>query len=115
MNINGTIFNPGDLRTSIVIKSKTVTTNTGGFKVESWSVVVATVMAKWVNAHGSEVWTADMAGAQGAATVTIRYRSDIDESYAILKGSELWEIVSVDNIRERNELLELKVKRMKPA
>src|SRR5665648_271865 len=101
MNLNGTIFNPGDLRTSIVIKKKTVTTDAGGFKVETWATVV-TVLSKWINAHGSEVLTADMAGVQAFATVTIRYRSDVDESYAVEKGNVLWEIVSVDNIRERN-------------
>ncbi|PKN87782.1 MAG: hypothetical protein CVU46_03115 [Chloroflexi bacterium HGW-Chloroflexi-8] len=112
MRISEKPFNPGELRTTITIKTRAVTTGTGGFQVPTWSTL-ATVFAKWENAHGSEVWTAEMAGASAAATVTIRYRSDVDPTYAIEKGGELWEIVSMDNIRERGELLELKVKRLR--
>jgi len=112
MRINEKPFNPGELRTQVILKKRSVTTGTGGFQVPGWSTL-ATVFCKWVNAHGSEILTADMAGAEAPATVTIRYRSDIDPTYAIEKGGELWEIVSMDNIREKNELLELKVKRLK--
>lgn len=112
MRISDKPFNAGELRTQIIIKTRSVTTGTGGFQVTVWTTL-ATVFAKWENAHGSEVLTADMAGAEAPATVTIRYRSDVDPTYAIEKGGELWEIVSMDNIRERNELLELKVRRMR--
>lgn len=112
MRISEKPFNPGELRTTIILKTRAVSTGTGGFKVPTWSTL-ATVLAKWENAHGPEVWTAEMAAAEAPATVTIRYRSDVDPTYAIEKGGELWEIVSMDNIRERGELLELKVKRLR--
>jgi SPP1 family predicted phage head-tail adaptor len=112
MRISEKPFNPGELRTSIILKTRTVTTGTGGFQFPGWSTL-ATVFCKWVNAHGSEVLTANMAGAEAPATVTIRYRSDVDPTYAVEKGGELWEIVSMDNIREKNELIELKVRRMR--
>lgn len=112
MRINEKPFNPGELRTQIVLKTRSVTTGTGGFQKPSYTTL-ATVFCKWVNAHGSEILTADMAGAEAPATVTIRYRTDIDPTYAIEKGGELWEIVSLDNIREKNELMELKVRRMR--
>jgi SPP1 family predicted phage head-tail adaptor len=63
--------------------------------------------------HGSEAWVADQAGkAVSAATVTIRYRSDVTSRCSILKGSDRYEIVSIDDIQERHEYLELKVKRI---
>jgi hypothetical protein len=76
-------------------------------------------MAKWINVHGSEAWAA--AAAQGgpgpeavqAATVTIRGRSDVDVTCAVLKGSTRYEIVSIDDIQERHELIEIKVQRMR--
>lgn len=109
MKINDKPFNPGELRTSVVLKKRTVSTGTGGFQTPVW-VTLASVFCKWVNAHGSETWTADAAGAESPATVTIRHRSDVDTTCAIEKDGKLWEIVSMDNIREMGELLELKVK-----
>lgn len=110
MNLNGKTMNPGDLRTAITLKSRTATGDDGGFQVPTWTKI-ADVLAKWTNAHGSEVWAADMAGAKQAATVLIRYRSDVNEACAVVKGSEVFEIVSIDDIQERHEYLELKVQK----
>ncbi len=108
MNLNGKISNPGEMRTRIVLKKRTVTKASGFQSVTP--VVVATVWAKWINAHGSEVWAAQAAQAVQTATVLIRYRSDVDTTYLVEKGGQDWEIVAVDNIQERNEYLELKVR-----
>jgi len=112
MNLNGKIFNPGELRTQITLKSRAVTKDAGGFPSVSGNTL-AVVYARWKNVHGSEVWAADMAQAKLAATVMIRYRADIDETCLVDKNGELFEIVSMDNIEERNEYLELKVKLVK--
>ena len=112
MNLNGRVTNPGELRTSVTLQSRTVSTETGGFKTPSWSTI-ATVWAKWVNAHGMEAWAAQTAQAEAAATVTIRYLAGVDTTCAVLLGSERYEIVSIDNIQQRGEYLELKVQRMK--
>lgn len=111
MNINGKTTNPGELRTQIKLQTKTVSTETGGFQRDTWADL-ATVWAKWVNAHGNEVWAADSAQAEMPATVLIRYRSDVNTQCAVLKGTVRYEIVSMDDIFERHEYLELKVKRM---
>ncbi len=112
MNIGGRTINPGELRTSVVLESRTITTNAGGAQEPSYTTI-ATVWAKWTNVHGSEVWTAQAVQAVHPATVLIRYRSDINLACAVSKGSERFEIVSIDNIGERNEYLELKVKLMR--
>lgn len=112
MKIGSGVFNPGELRTQITLKSRSVTKAAGGFQRPGW-VTVATVLAKWENVHGSEVWTADAAGAESPATVTIRALPGINTTWAVEKNGELYEIVSMDNIREYGEIVELKVRRLK--
>jgi SPP1 family predicted phage head-tail adaptor len=112
VNLNGKVTNPGELRTRVVLESRSVSIETGGFQAPAWSTI-AEVWAKWINAHGPEVWTAEAAGAVAPATVTIRYRAGIDATCAIRKGAERFEIVSIDDIQERHEYLEIKVKRMR--
>ncbi len=105
-------FNPGELRTPVLLAPRIVSTGTGGFKTPAPDTAnQVSVLAKWVGAHGSEVWAADAAGVQEPATVTIRHRI-IDPTWYISKdnGSTWFEIVSIDNIREYGELLELKVR-----
>jgi SPP1 family predicted phage head-tail adaptor len=112
VNLNGKMLNPGEFRQSIQLQSRTVSIETGGFQKPTWTTV-AMVWAKWVNVHGAEVWTANSVEAEQAATVMIRYRSGIDTTCALLKGSDRFEIVSIDDIQERHEFLEIKVKRMR--
>jgi len=100
--------NPGELRTAVTIQTRTATKDSGGHQSATWSDV-ATVWARWKNAHGSEVWASQAVDARMPATVLIRYRSGVDTTCALLKGSTRYEVVSVDNIDERNEYLELKV------
>lgn len=97
----------------MALGTRGVSTETGGFQVGMVNfTAVAQVWAKWVNAHGQEVWAAEAANAVQPATVTIRWRPDVDPTYGVRKGSQWHEIVSMDNIQERNEFLELKVKRV---
>jgi len=111
MIMNGKPFNPGDLRIPITLESRASIAVAGGFLKPGWTEFKQ-VKAKWVNAHGSEAWTAALAQAEEPATVTIRFVSGLDETFSVVKGSKRFEIVSIDDIQERHELLELKVKRM---
>ena len=112
MRIGSQVTNPGELRTSIKLQKRTVSTETGGFLAPAWSDL-ATVWAKWTNVHGSEAWAAMSVEAEAPATVLIRYRSGIDTTCAVLLGTERYEIVSIDNIAQRSEYLELKVRKIK--
>jgi SPP1 family predicted phage head-tail adaptor len=111
MIIGEKVWNPGQMRTEISLQQRTATPDDGGFSVPVWTTVY-TVKSKWSNVHGQETWMAGATGANKPATVTIRYRADLDTTWAVLKGTERYEIVSVDNIQERGELMELKVKLM---
>lgn len=111
MRINDKPTNPGELNVKISLYQRTVVTDAGGFQVPG-TLKIADVWARWINAHGSEVWTASMAGAIQPATVLIRWRTDVDETCLVEKNGVQFEIVSMDNIRERSEYLELKLKRL---
>jgi len=116
MNLNGKTINPGELRTPVLLAPRTVSTETGGFpKPAPNTASQVSAWAKWTNAHGSEAWTANVQGIEQAATVLIRYLSTLDESWLISRdnGTSWYEIVSMDNIQQRGEYIELKVKRMK--
>lgn len=110
MILNGKVINPGDLRTQITLQSRTATGDAGGFQVPGWSTI-ATVWAKWTNVHGSEAWAAQSVQAEAPATVLVRYLTGLDATCAVLKGADRYEIVSLDNIQERGEYIELKVQR----
>lgn len=111
MIINGRVFNPGEMRTKIDLGRRANTEDAGGFDKPGYTVIVS-VWAKWTNAHGPEVWEAQAQGAQQPATVIIRYRSDIDATWAVRKDGQWYEILgSPDDIQERHELIEMKVKR----
>jgi SPP1 family predicted phage head-tail adaptor len=114
MKIGNAITNPSELNQRVTLKSRTVSTGTGGFQAPSYTTI-AVVWAKWVGVHGSEAWAANAVNAMLAATVTIRYRNDIDPTCILGLDGENYEIVSPDDIRMRHEYIELKVKRVVPG
>ena len=112
MRLGTKVTNPGEMRTRITLKSRTVTLGTGGFQT-STSTTIAAVWAKWVGVHGSEAWAANTVNATRAATVLIRYRDDVDETCMVVLDGENYEIVSMDDIQQRHEYIELKVQLIK--
>lgn len=110
MNLNGKVTNPGELRTQVVLERPAIVENAGGFKSLSYSTI-ATVWAKWENVHGSEVWAAESVQASEPATLLIRYRSDIDETCTVSLGTKRYRIVSLDDVQNRHEYIELKLSR----
>lgn len=111
MILGGKVINPGELRTPITLKLQTITKDAGGFQKKEPGTTLATVKCRWQNVHGSEVWAADAAQAGEPATLLMRYRSDVNETCYVVKSSNVYEIVSIDNIEERCEYMEIKVKR----
>lgn len=103
-------INPGELRTSIVIKRKSSERDSDGYTVGDYKII-ADIKCKWTNAHGSEVYTADQLGYSQPATLRLRYTSDITEDCVIFKRGEdiPYHIISIDNVGERFRWLEIKV------
>jgi len=111
MILNGKTINPSEMRTQVSLCSRAVAADAGGFQTLTWTTQ-ATVWAKWTNAHGVEALEAQAAGAGLNARALIRYYAGLDTTWSVLKGAERWQIVSVDDIQERHEYMELLLRRV---
>ncbi len=131
--------NPGELRTAVYFYKISRSTNDNGFPVETEeNVFTGAVMAKWVNYHGSEVWTAMQLNLKDPATLTVRYSPLINERLIVYKASEYteaqkagddlegdaaaakiqdaldaikYEVISIDDVQNRHEWMEVKIQR----
>lgn len=108
-------INPGEMRTQITLQSPTITTDAGKAQLISYANVSPNpvVYARWINVHGNEVVTGDALEDVQRATVVIRHRTDIKETWRVLKGSEAWQIISIDPVRDQRRFIELVVERVK--
>lgn len=110
MIIGNRMTNPGELRTRVTLLRRTMTADPGGAQVPG-TAVIGQAWVRWENVHGSEVWQAAAVAAEKAATVLLRYQPGLDTTCLVQLGSEIYEVVSVDDIQQRHEYMELKVKR----
>lgn len=108
MNLNGKPFNPGELRTKVLFQSPVITKDAGGAQIVA-HVDLDSPLVKWINAHGPEAVSSDAVKATRRATVTRRYHSGVSESSSIVKDGLRWQVISIDDIQERHEYMELVV------
>jgi len=108
MKIANRTTNPGELRTPVTIQNPTVSKDAGGAQSTTWSDAAA-IFAKWINAHGPEAATSDALKAVKRAVVTIRYLASVSEKSAVVKEGERWQVISMDDIQNRHEYIELVV------
>lgn len=110
--------NPGVLRTPVRFIRIDRTNDADGYPTETEvDVFGAPVMCKWVNVHGSEVFTAMQMQLREPATLTTRYSLLINQKLLIYKDGdkEPYEVISIDDIEERHTWLEIKVQRKTEA
>lgn len=114
--------NPGELRTRVrfMRPDDTRTINDNGYPVETEDNIFGDgvyVPVKWVNAHGSEAFTAMQLELREPATITCRYSPLIKRTCLVYLADdpEPFEIISIDNVEQRNVWLEIKVQRKVPA
>lgn len=71
------------------------------------------VRVKWVNAHGSDSFIALQMKLREPATITCRYSPKITADLVVYRGNDPnpFEVISIDNVEERNQWLEIKVQR----
>jgi len=107
--------NPGEMRTRITFQSPTIVTDAGGAQSETYANVSTnpTVWAKWVNDHGQESVSSEADKSIQRATVTVRHRTDILETWQVLNNNEAWKIISKDPVQGRNRWVVLRVERAK--
>ena len=113
--------NAGEMRTLIRIMQRMETVNDNGFSEESWVNAYGEgcyLRCKWVNSHGSEVFSRDSYAERRTATATMRYSPLADDGKLVvfLYGDpDPWEVVNVDNVGQRNQWLELSLQKRIPA
>lgn len=118
----------GRMRTRIVIEDRTKEPNpeSKGYFVEVWKNVFGNraVFCQWKNAHGTESLEAYKFNLGDVATITMRYSPLITPTCRIFKadgkktseGTSIpFEVISIDNIDDRREWLEIKIRRKREA
>lgn len=113
--------NPGELRTPVYFFRREKDTDADGDHIENLVNVFGegkAIRCKWVNAHGSEVFDALQQQLREPATITCRYSAKINRTLEVQKGlsdTELYEIISVDDVEEKHKWMEIKVQRKEAA
>ena len=112
--------NSGELRTPVRFVRVERVTDEDGYPAEREVNVFgegAAVNVKWVNAHGNEAYELMQLRLREPATLTMRYSPLIGRTLLVYREGdpEPYEIVSVDNVRERGKWLEIKVQRREEA
>ncbi|WP_042833204.1 phage head closure protein [Thermoanaerobacter sp. YS13] len=100
-------MNIGDMRHRIILQKKVDITDADGFTTQQWQDV-ATVWAAVENLSGREYWQAAAVQAENTVKFTIRYRQDLDTSMRIKFRDKYYNIIAIDNIKYRNEYIEIK-------
>jgi head-tail adaptor len=108
--------NAGELRTPVKFTRIDRVKDADGYYVET-EVDVLTTNCKWVNVHGTEVFTAMQQQLREPATITMRYSPLVNPKLIIYKGADPdpFEVISIDDIENRHRWLEIKVQRASEA
>ncbi|MEP7137853.1 MAG: head-tail adaptor protein [Chloroflexota bacterium] len=112
MKLGSRTTNPGEMRTPVLFQTTALAVDAGNAQSLAYTDL-KTLYVKWINAHGPEAVSSDALKSTKRATVTCRYLSSINETVSIVKDGERWQVISIDDIQERHEYLELIVERAK--
>jgi SPP1 family predicted phage head-tail adaptor len=99
----------GPLRKRVTLQSQSITQDSHGAPVASW-VEEAVVWASITPMTGTEFFAAAARGEEKPVRVMIRYSSDvesIDSTWRVVYGTRVFNILSIINVKERDEMLAL--------
>lgn len=99
----------GILHESVVIQSRTLSKDSGGYDVESWATH-ATVFASIEPLRGQEYLEARQVQADVDARIRMRYLSTVKPTMRVVWGSRTFDIISVIHSGERRRETQLMVK-----
>ena len=102
-------INSGDLNRSIIIQTKTETHNSFGEPIYTWADSFA-VWAKIVTTGGGEFYAAQKLNESTTAVFTVRFTVAIKNSNRIKHGTRIFEILSINDVDERHEKLNISTK-----
>lgn len=125
----------GELRTKVVIQGETTAIHPSGYTQRAWeSLFPGPVWCKWVNSHGTEVFDALRLELGEVVTLTMRYSPLVDIRCRVLHAGDAaavaaapeaareelarklaYSIISLDNVEDKGEYLEIKLRRRSPA
>ena len=108
----------GKMNTSIKIVRQTPDVlNDEGMLVNDGEIIVADTKCEWKNAHGTEVIEALRLGQKELATLTFRFHYDVTSDCILYKfgDDKPYEILSIDDVENRHEWIEMKIARMTKA
>lgn len=108
--------NAGELRTPVFFMRANSSDDSEGYSMGKAENVFGngnSVRVKWVNAHGSDAFIALQMQLREPATITCRYSPKITPDLVVYRGNDPkpFEVISIDNVEERNQWLEIKVQR----
>ena len=112
--------NAGELRTPVYFCSNEKVTDEEGvtsFREANIFGEGIFLRCKWVNAHGNEVFAAMQHNTNEPPTITCPSPPTINNNQIVYKVGDPrpYEIISCDNVEEKNKWLEIKVKRRSQA
>lgn len=99
-------MNPGELRHRIKIQKHTSEMNENGFEVKSWQDFKS-AWASVTNLHGREFFQAKQVSSSASTKFIIRYIDELDTKMRILYNDKHYNIIYIDNIKDRNRFIEL--------
>lgn len=125
----------GEMRTKVIIQGETTTINASGHTEMAWECLFpGPVWCKWVNAHGTEAFDAMRLELGEVVTLTMRYSPLVDIRCRVLHAGDAaavaaapeaareelarklaYSIISLDNVEDKGEYLEIKLRRRSPA
>ncbi len=85
-----------------------------GLPVEEWvDIIDEDIFCEWKNKFGAEVYKNLTQQVKQPASLRMWYMPDIDETCRVvrLEDNAVFEVVSPDNVMNRNQQLEIEVKR----
>ena len=114
----------GQMKTKITIKKLTAGMDSEGYQTETWENIFPNkIWCKWVNSHGKEVFDHLRMELGEVVTVTTRYSPKIDQRCRIWwetdadnpnaqeREKKAYEIISIDNVEDGRQFLEIKIRR----
>lgn len=105
----------GAMRTKIKFYCVEITPNDNAVPQEIKTPVFASfVWCNWQNSHGKQVYEDLSLNLNEPATITMRFSSLINRKMVVQLENDsenLYEIISLDNVQQRNKWLEIKVQR----
>ncbi len=107
-------MNFGEMRHRITIQRIVPVINENGFESTA-TETYKTVWAAVTNLHGKEYFAAKAVQAENTVKFTFRFIEGIDQTMKILFHGKAYNISTIDNIKYRNQYIEVQAMEVEPG